>query len=128
MRMGIEALALPSYLGFMYLKRLHGLVGLSKRSLPLLEADDELVDRDEGVLQGVNFLIWSTEEAEPSVSSEQTLGRRGLLRSEGGESESESKLSVEERPSAPYDLRFFSDSVKSRVGELGGGDACLVEE
>lgn len=78
-RLGIEALALPSCFGFMYSKTLCAFLGLSKRSLWLLEAEDEDVDRDEGVLQGVKAMIWSTEEAEPSLMSEQALGRRGFL-------------------------------------------------
>jgi hypothetical protein len=91
------------------------LPGLSKQSLGLLDTDDDDVDRDDGELHAVNDAVCALDEVDVSLRPECARGRRGFLRKPSSLSESE--LDEDATPSAPYDLRFFSLSVKSRGGE-----------
>ena len=79
--LGIVVLDLTSYLsGLMYLNTFDALDGLPKPSLGLLEMEDELVERDDGLLHAVNGALYSTEEVETSDTPEDARGRRGFLR------------------------------------------------
>ena len=62
------------------MKTFEVLVGLSKQSLGLLDADDELVERDEGLLHAVKGALYSIDETEASLTPEEERGRRGFLR------------------------------------------------
>lgn len=99
-------------------------LGLSKQSLGVLEDEDELTEREEGLLQDAKDFSSSREEAEAWLVVEQARGRRGFLRLKEESSESESEGEGEPRPRAPYVLRFFSESVKSRVGGEEGVRGC----
>lgn len=90
----------------------------------MLEVEEELVDREEGLLQEVKDFSSSREEAEASLVVEQARGSRGFLRLKDESSESESEGEGEPRPSAPYVLRFLSERVKSRVGGEEGVRGC----